>query len=115
MNNIIGKPKLTAETEIVDNDERLSAQADDERVESEGPKRLMDDYLKQSAHKPEVGAIIEGMVIGKCSKTLYIDIPPFGTGIIFGREYLNAKDIIKKVAVGDTVTAKVIETEGEEG
>ncbi len=115
MNNIIGKPKLTAETEIVDNDERLSAQADDERVESEGPKRLMDDYLKQSAHKPEVGAIIEGMVIGKGSKTLYIDIPPFGTGIIFGREYLNAKDIIKKVAVGDTVTAKVIETEGEEG
>ncbi|MCX6712394.1 MAG: S1 RNA-binding domain-containing protein, partial [Candidatus Vogelbacteria bacterium] len=111
MNNIISN--LVAETEIVD-DERLSDK-DEERVESEGPKRLMDDYLKQSAHKPEAGAIVEGMVIGKGSKTLYIDVPPFGTGIIFGREYLNAKDIIKKVSVGDMVTAKIIETEGEEG
>ncbi|MFA6476412.1 MAG: S1 RNA-binding domain-containing protein [Candidatus Paceibacterota bacterium] len=105
MTNIINND---VETEIVEGDER------DERVESDVPKRLMDDLIKQSAHKPEVGAIIEGTVIGKGGKTLYIDVPPFGTGIIFGREYLNAKDIIKKISVGDTVTAKVIETEGEE-
>lgn len=105
MTNIINND---VETEIVEGDER------DERVESDVPKRLMDDLIKQSAHKPEVGAIIEGTVIGKGGKTLYIDVPPFGTGIIFGREYLNAKDIIKKINVGDTVTAKVIETEGEE-
>ncbi|MFA6254068.1 MAG: S1 RNA-binding domain-containing protein [Candidatus Paceibacterota bacterium] len=118
MKNIISDPNLVAETEIVD-DERLSDKdlsgQDEERVELEGPKRLMDEYIKQSAQKPEAGAIVEGMVIGKGSKTIYIDVPPFGTGIIFGREYLNAKDIIKKIAVGDFVTAKVIETEGEEG
>lgn len=105
MTNIINND---VETEIVEGDER------DERVESDVPKRLMDDLIKLSAHKPEVGAIIEGTVIGKGGKTLYIDVPPFGTGIIFGREYLNAKDIIKKINIGDTVTAKVIETEGEE-
>ncbi len=105
MTNIINND---VETEIVEGDER------DERVESDVPKRLMDDLIKQSAHKPEIGAIIEGTVIGKGGKTLYIDVPPFGTGIIFGREYLNAKDIIKKISIGDTVTAKVIETEGEE-
>ncbi|OJI08675.1 MAG: 30S ribosomal protein S1 [Candidatus Vogelbacteria bacterium CG10_big_fil_rev_8_21_14_0_10_49_38] len=102
---------INNKSEIV-NDER------DERVvegeESPAPKRLLDELIKQSAHKPEVGAIIEGAVIGRGSKTLYINVPPFGTGIIFGREYLNAKDIIKKVNVGDTVTAKVVETEGEE-
>lgn len=113
MKNIINDRNLVAETEIVD-DERLSDK-DDERVESAGPKRLMDEYIKQTSQKPEPGAIVEGMVIGKGSKTIYIDVPPFGTGIIFGREYLNAKDIIKKVSVGDLVTAKVIETEGEEG
>lgn len=109
MKNIISNGNLAEETEIVEGDER------DERVESPAPKRLMDEYLKQTNQKPEAGTIVEGMVIGKGSKTLYIDVPPFGTGIIFGREYLNAKDIIKKVAVGDFVTAKVIETEGEEG
>lgn len=104
MTNIISN---AVETEIV-NDER------DERVESEAPKRLMDELIKKSAAKPEIGSIIEGTVIGKGSKTLYIDVPPFGTGIIFGREYLNAKDIIKKVNIGDSVTAKVVEQEGEE-
>lgn len=77
-------------------------------------RRLMDEVLKGSPLPPEVGAIVEGTVIGKGKKTLYIDIPPFGTGIIFGKEYLNAKDIIKKVSIGDLVTAKVIETEGED-
>jgi len=105
MTNIINND---VETKIVDSDER------DERVESDVPKRLMDDLIKQSAHKPEVGAIIEGTVIGREGKALYVDVPPFGTGIIFGREYLNAKDIIKKVNIGDTVTAKVVEVEGEE-
>lgn len=107
MKNIISND--VASEEIVDNDERS-----EDRVEATTPKRLMDDLIKRSAHKPEVGAIIEGIVIGKGGKTLYIDVPPFGTGIIFGREYLNAKDIIKKVNIGDTVTAKVVEAEGEE-
>ncbi len=115
MNNIISNPNAlpdggqVAEAEIVEGDER------NERVEPATPKRLMDELIKQSAQKPEAGTIIEGMVIGKGSKTLYVDLPPFGTGIIFGREYLNAKDIIKKVSVGDTVSTKIIETEGEEG
>lgn len=112
MKDIINSNKT--EAEIVENDERLSAEADDERVGSSVTKRLMDELIKRSAHKPEAGAIVEGTVIGKGSKILYIDIPPFGTGIIFGREYLNAKDIIKKVNVGDSVTAKVIEPEGED-
>lgn len=111
MTNIINNNEV--ETEIVTTDERL-AKEDGERVESPSPKRLMDDLIKQSAHKPEVGAIIEGIVIGRENKALYIDVPPFGTGIIFGREYLNAKDIIKKINIGDTVTAKVIEVEGED-
>jgi len=64
---------------------------------------------------PEVGALVEGRVIAKEKMTLYVDVPPFGTGIIFGREYLNARDVIKKVNVGDTVTAKVVDLEGEEG
>lgn len=111
MKNIISNN--VDEKEIVA-DERSVDPQDEERVNSSAPKRLMDELIKQSLAKPEPGAIIEGVVIGKANKALFIDIPPFGTGIIFGREYLNAKDIIKKVNIGDSVTAKVIETEGEE-
>lgn len=77
--------------------------------------RLMDEILKGSQNTPVAGALVDGTVIGKGKMTLYIDLPPFGTGIIFGREYLNARDIIKKVNIGDIVTAKVVQPDGEEG
>jgi len=65
--------------------------------------------------KPKAGDLIEGTVIGKEKARLYVDIPPFGTGIIYGREYIVAKDIIRKVDVGDTIKAKVTDAENENG
>ena len=82
---------------------------------AEEPKHIMDEYLKASPIPPERGSLIDGTVIAKGKMTLFIDIPPFGTGIIFGREYLNARDVIKKINIGDTVTAKIVDTEGEKG
>ncbi|MDE2213369.1 MAG: S1 RNA-binding domain-containing protein [Patescibacteria group bacterium] len=64
---------------------------------------------------PKEGDIVEGPVIALDRARLYIDLPPWGTGIIFGREYLNAREIIKRVAVGDTVAAKVISFDSKEG
>lgn len=85
-----------------------------EAVEA-GPKKPMDEILKTTPARPEAGALVEGRVIAKTKLTLFIDLPPFGTGIIFGREYLNARDIIKKINLGDIVTAKVVLPEGEKG
>jgi small subunit ribosomal protein S1 len=78
-------------------------------------KRIMDEIVKATIAAPEVGALVEGPVIAKGKMAIYIDLAPFGTGIIFGREYLNARDIIKKVNIGDSVTAKVVERDGERG
>ena len=82
---------------------------------AERAAKLMDEVLKTSPSAPIEGTLIDGMVIGKDKMSIFIDLPPFGTGIIFGREYLNARDVIKKINIGDTVTAKVIEVDGEEG
>lgn len=86
-----------------------------EEVVATGPKKPMDEVMKSSPIRPEAGALVEGKVIGKDKLTLYVDVPPFGTGIIFGREYLNARDLIKKINHGDVVTAKVVASEGEKG
>ena len=64
---------------------------------------------------PKVNDLIEGTVISKEGKTLFVDIGPFGTGIIYGREFNNARDIIKSLQPGDKITAKVIELENERG
>jgi small subunit ribosomal protein S1 len=46
---------------------------------------------------------------------VYVDVAPYGTGIIYGYELIQAKDVIRKLNVGDTVTAKVTELENEKG
>lgn len=64
---------------------------------------------------PAVGDLAEGTVIAADRGRVYIDLPPFGTGLIYGKEYLAAREILKKVNVGDTVTAKVVETDAAHG
>ena len=61
------------------------------------------------------GATAEGRVVDIDKNSMYIDLSPYGTGIVFGREFLSIKDIIKNIAIGDPVTAQVVETEGYRG
>jgi len=71
--------------------------------------------LDRAEIPPQVDALVEGPVISIQKSSVYIDLTPFGTGIIYGREFINAKDIIKKVNIGDVVKAKVVETDNEDG
>ena len=45
----------------------------------------------------------------------YFDIKGRGTGIVIGREFVNAKDIIKSLAKNQETTATVVTAENEEG
>ncbi len=75
----------------------------------------MTDFVSQSPEPPKLDDVIEGPVLSIDKGAVYIDLPPFGTGIIFGREFMNARDIIKKINVGDTVAGKVVGMGGEDG
>ncbi len=75
----------------------------------------MSKILNETGNPPAVDDLVEGTVLAIDKKGVFIDLPPYGTGIIYGREYLSARDIIKKISVGDTVTAKVVDTDNAEG
>lgn len=75
----------------------------------------MGKLMIDSANPPSVGDLVEGPVIAIDKKGVFIDLKPYGTGIIFGREYINARDIIRKVNVGDNIAAKVVEMSNEDG
>jgi small subunit ribosomal protein S1 len=64
---------------------------------------------------PAGGDLIEGAIIAIERGKVYVDLPPFGTGIIYGREYLNAADVLRKANVGDVISAKVVDPEGMDG
>lgn len=62
-----------------------------------------------------VGSILEGTVVGRDRSSLFIDLGIYGNGIIYGREFYNAKNTIKNLKEGDKVFAKVADFENEDG
>lgn len=76
---------------------------------------LMSKLFQDEKNPPQVGDIVEGLVIVIEKAAVYIDLPPFGTGIIYGREYLNARDVIRRINIGDNVAAKVVDTNNKDG
>ena len=91
-----------------------------EEIKKESPEEVltssvMTSLIKRSPVPAEVGTIVEGTVINIDKSSLYVDLPPFGTGIIYGREFINVRDVIRKINVGDIIAAKIIEEENEDG
>ncbi len=75
----------------------------------------MGKLVENMKNPPVEGDIIEGPVINIEKSAVYIDLAPLGTGIIYGKEFITARDIIKKINVGDTVAAKVVDTNNKDG
>jgi small subunit ribosomal protein S1 len=76
---------------------------------------VLKGVVDRSGTKPEPDSLVEGPVILIEKSSVFVDLSPYGTGIIYGREFINAKDIIKKINLGDLIKAKVVETENEDG
>ena len=81
-------------------------------LDASHPMAKMVDDIKTP---PKVGELVEGTIIALVRGRLYVDLPPWGTGIIYGREYLNAADVLRKANPGDQISAKVVDASGIEG
>jgi len=76
---------------------------------------IMSTLVETIPAAPQDGEIVSGVVSAIGRAKVYIDVAPFGTGIIYGREYMNARDILRKVHPGDAIDAKVVTTNNEDG
>lgn len=54
------------------------------------------------------GDTIEGPVLAITKNAVYVDLGNNGTGRIYGIEYIHAKDLIKRINIGDLISAKVL-------
>lgn len=94
------------------NVEDKSSVSADAKPKKEG---VMAYIVNTTANPPLVGDLIEGTVIELDKSKLYVDLAPFGTGIIYGKEFINARDIIRKIRTNDKVTAKIVDISNEDG
>jgi small subunit ribosomal protein S1 len=76
---------------------------------------IMREIMAQVELPPQLADMVEGKVLSIGANAVYIDLTPFGTGIIYGREFINARSVIRNISIGDTVEAKVVDTENENG
>jgi small subunit ribosomal protein S1 len=76
---------------------------------------IEDEKLSSFFSPPGPGDLVTGRVVNKGRSTLFVDLAPYGIGIITGREFLTAKSILKNTKVGDEVSAKVVDIDNEDG
>ncbi len=71
--------------------------------------------LNDTVSVPRPGELIDGKILAIENLSMYLDIGPKKTGIIYGAEYQNAKNILKNIKIGDTISVKVVSAENEDG
>jgi small subunit ribosomal protein S1 len=77
----------------------------------------MKDILEKSdlLKPPKVGDIVEGKIVGTGRAAIFLDLGAFGTGLIYGKEFYEAKEKLKELKIGDKVFAKIIDLENDDG
>ncbi len=99
------------DTPIKEVDEKGSPEA----LETAKKNSPMTTMVAESPQPPKIDDLVEGTISAIGRAKVFVNLPPFGSGIIYGREYLNARDILRKVAIGDTIAAKVVDDKNEDG
>jgi len=64
---------------------------------------------------PKTGEMVLGKIIGNDRYSVYVDLGAIGVGVIFGKEYYAAKNILKGLNPKDEIKAKVIEVDNKDG
>ncbi len=122
--NLASKHMLKGKTkDIVEEKAETKAVAEKAGTEGETAEKevkakkdsFMSKMLNDIPNPPSVDDLVEGPVIAIEKSSVFVDIAPFGTGIIFGREFMNARDIIRKINVGDKIAGKVVAIDNKEG
>lgn len=63
---------------------------------------------------PLIGEIVSGRIIDKSRNALYVDLGPFGVGVIYGRDLFDDMDTFQSAKLGDAVEATVQRYDNED-
>src|SRR3989344_2211780 len=61
------------------------------------------------------GEVVDAELLRKTPRGVFFDLGKFGTGIVYGAEFINARNILKKLNPGDRVSARIETIDGEGG
>lgn len=73
------------------------------------------ETIQDTVKIPKPGNIVEGTVIGTGRSAVYIDIKGSRPAIIYGREFIAAKNVLKNIQKGTIIRGKVVSPENKDG
>lgn len=107
--------KISEENVLENEETKISEKVEKKSTKSDSDETPMGKIMaKAAADFPKVGDVVEGTVIDVTSSEIYLDLAPFGTGIVLGKEIRDGMGT-GKAKIGDKVTATIIELEDENG
>jgi small subunit ribosomal protein S1 len=93
----------------------IATKADEKTVTEEKKVSFMEQLLLNNPIEfPTVGDTVIGTVLEVSSSEIYLDLGPFGTGLVLGKEIKDGMGS-GKLKLGDKVSATVTDLENEEG
>ncbi len=102
-------------TDTAETTEKKDSKKDDMILTDAQKASAMGGLVASMKSPPMIGDLVEGPVIAIEKSSVYVDLAPFGTGIIYGREFIIARDVIKKINIGDSIAAKIVDDAHDEG
>lgn len=67
------------------------------------------------AKPPKVGQVVKGKVVAFGRSSVFLDLGPFGSGVIYGKEFSELKKSLKKLKIGEEIFAKIVDLDNEDG
>lgn len=87
----------------------------DQNKKSTSKMALLLEQEKDAIKIPQVGDLVEGVVIAIGKNEIHLDINNLTTGVVRGKEIWDESGELNNIKVGDQVAATVIELENENG
>ncbi|MFA6047451.1 MAG: S1 RNA-binding domain-containing protein [Parcubacteria group bacterium] len=114
LDNLAKEVDKISDTEIVESAKKEKKSVKDAKEEVKDETLMGKLIGKNPITYPTVGETIVGRVIEVSTSEIYMDLAPFGTGVVMGKEIKDGM-AAGKLKIGDEVTAVVTETENEDG
>jgi small subunit ribosomal protein S1 len=79
---------------------------------------LMKQLLNQeekAPRLPKAGELVEGEILKISKNAIIVSLDPIGTGIIYGGELKENRNLVRGLEAGQTIKAMVVEPENEDG
>ncbi|MEK7547059.1 MAG: S1 RNA-binding domain-containing protein [Patescibacteria group bacterium] len=86
-------------------------------IENKNSKTALLNVIKDELSNVRLreGEIVEAELMRKTPRGVFFDLGKFGTGIVYGIELTNAREILKKLNVGERISARIEAIDGEGG